>query len=353
MQATRLVPAFLFGAAIAAQSFTVSPSAYATQQGNASNPIPFYNANARYQQIHGDLKGAPKVIQAMAVRRGAGTQANAGPRSLQLTVVMANSDITKVTPTFAANYVGAPVTVMPKTSVNFPDWTTSGGNPEPWSIVLPFTTPFVYTGLNDLLWEWVVENNSGASQSYAADVYNGITPDMMSSTNTTIGTPCTATGQTRPMSYGPRCYTSRALGGLYFRGTALYGVPNQPALIMIGIVNPNLPVPGLCTNLYVLPQWSFPSIASASLGSFSMPDVLVPYDPTWQGQKLYSQALSLDTGQTGLPFALSAGIENVIPGMQPPGAAPIVRIFDINSAASSVGMVNFYAYGLIVRFTHP
>lgn len=336
-----------------AQSYTVSPLANTTTQGTASNPIPFQYAASRYQQIHGDLKGASKVIQGMSVRRGSGTQTNAVARTLDLTVTFANSDITKVSATFAANYVGTPTTVFPKASVNFPDWTVSAGSPEPWSIVVPFTTPFVYIGTNDLLWEWAVENNTGSTKSYAADVYSGITADMVSSTNVILGVSCKATGQTNPMSYGPRCYSSRALNSFYFKGTALYGAINQPSAILLGVTNPNLSPPGFCTNVYTDGLVVFPSVANATIGSFATPDLLIPYNPGFVGAKLYSQAVSADLGQPGFPVALSAGVENTLPALAAPGVVPIVRAFDLTSATIPVaGTVNFYAYGIIVRFTH-
>ncbi len=349
----RMIPAaLLLCAALAAQSYTVSPAAYTSAQGNATNPIPFQYLAARYQQIHGDLKGAPAVIQGMSVRRGAAAQANAIARTLDLTVRCANSDITKVSATFAANYIGATTTALPKTSVNFPDWTVSGGNPEPWSIVVPFTVPFVYVGINDLLWEWAVENNgTGSGKSYAADAYSGISADMLSAPNVTLGTPCTATGQPQPMSYGPRCYSSRALNSFYYKGTALYGAPNSPSAILLGVVNPNLQVPGLCTNVYTDGLVSFASVSAGTLASFSTPDLLIPFNAAWVGVKLYSQAASIDTGRPGIQVALSAGIENTLPALQPAGVTPIVRIFDTTSATNATGTVNFYAYGLVVRFT--
>ncbi len=356
MRTVPALAALLVSAAAIAQSYSVSPPAHANTQGNASNPIPFYNANARYMQIHGDLKGTPRVMQGMSIRRGqVGTQTNATARTLDLTVLMANSNIQTTSTTFAANYLGTPTVVKPKGTVNFPDWTASGGTPEPWTIVIPFTAPWPYLGTNDLLWEWLVENNTGSTLAYYADIYSGLTgpnQDMTQATQTAIGTGCTATGQSRPMTVSARSYTSNALQGFYFRATGSSGPLNAPSNMMIGIVNPNLTVPGLCTNLYTLPMWYFPTTSHNTTGSITMPDVLVPWNPGYQGAKLYTQAISLDAGQTGLPLALSNGLETVIPAMTPPGSSPIVRIFDLNSATATTAIVNYYAYGLIVRFTH-
>jgi hypothetical protein len=355
MHVRHLLVAAALGGGLAAQTFTVAPAPYANQQGNANNPIPFYNTNARYQQIHGGLRGTPRLISAMAVRRGNNTNVNAVARTLDLTVLLADAEFTQTSPTFAANYRSTPTLVFPRAQVNFPDWTVTGGTPEPWSIVIPFVTPHLYVGTTDLLWEWVVENNSsGTTQAYAADVYSGLTGanlDMLNATSTRLGVGCMATGAASAMSYSPRCYTSRSLNSLYFRGTALNGVIGAPSVILLGGTNPNLTFPGLCTTLFVDPLVTFPSVASAT-GSFTMPDVLVPYDPNWVGARLFSQAVSTDPGQLGLPLALSNGIENVIPAMQPPGVEQVIRLFDTSSATATVGLVNYYAYGLIVRFTH-
>ena len=50
--------------------------------------------------------------------------------------------------------------------------------------------------------------------------------------------------------------------------------------------------------------WHPVGLVSDATGSFSTPDLLVPYTPALQGAKLYSQAVSYDPGQPGLPVEL-------------------------------------------------
>jgi hypothetical protein len=159
------VTALLIGSLCA--QYTVSPAANANVQGNAANPYPLSFANGRYQQIHGDLRGTPLVLRGMSLRRGNRAQPLATPRSVTLTVLCADSDLTKTSPTFAANYAAPPTTVFPAGQVGLPDWRTSGGTPEPWSIVVPFTVPFGYLGTTDLLWEWSLANNTATTDYFA------------------------------------------------------------------------------------------------------------------------------------------------------------------------------------------
>ena len=83
------------------------------------------------------------------------------------------------------------------------------------------------------------------------------------------------------------------------------------------------------------------------------PDILVPFNAAWVGVHLYAQAATADPGQPGIPLALSDGMDKVLPSISPPAsAAPIVRIFEGTSTTAVVGTVNYYSYGLIVRFTN-
>ena len=348
-----LTPVLLLSALpLAAQSYLVSPAAYTSTQGNSTNPLGFSSAQARYQQIHGDLRGMPRVFTGMSLRRGATANTTATARTLDLTVTLADSRLRQVTPTFAANYASSPMTVLPKMSVNFPDWTVSGGSPEPWTVVVPFTVPYVYLGQIDLLWEWAVENNTGATQNYSADAYSGLLlGDLTQATHTTLGVGCTATSQMNPLNFGPRAYTSAGLDAFYYKGTALNGPPNVPAAILFGLSNPNLTFPGLCTTVHTDGLISFSSMTSAA-GSWSMPDLLLRWDPAWQGLKIYAQGVCTDFGQPGLPLALTNGVETVVPGMGSAPPAQIIRIFNTTSSTATTGTVNYYSYGLIVRFTH-
>lgn len=338
----------LLTAGLAAQSYTVSPSAFTNTPGGNSNTIPFWSATHRYQQIHGDMKGTPRVILGMSLRKGTSTSSSGIARTLDVEVSMCNSNFAASSTTFAANYVGTPVVVLPRQTVNLPDWTFSQGTPEPWSIVIPYTTPWPYTGQNDLLWEWVIHSTTSTG-SYFADAYSGSNADRANATIVNLGTGCLATGKTSVMSQTLTCYTTTSNKKLNF-GLSGANAPNSvPAAVMVGPVNPNLTVPGLCEKVFVVPLWTLPVTTSAS-GGISVPLFQADYDPNWAGAKLYVQSVAVDVGQSGLPFALSRGQEATLPVLSP-GAYPIQRIWS-NSNTATTGSKETYAYGLVTRFTH-
>ncbi len=342
-----LLVSFLVAGGLAAQNYTVSPASFATKAGSA-NTIPFWSATHRYQQIHGDLKGTPRVIQGVSLRKGGGNQTTAGARTNTMTVLMANSSYVNSSTTFAANYAGTPITVVPSTTVNLPDWTQATSSPEPWTLVVPFTVPFPYTGQQDLLWEFQIHATTSTGY-YSADAYSGSADDTRQATFVNLGTGCLATGFSKPMAQSSRMFSTQSTGLLSFTLSTVNAPVNAPSSIWLSPVNPNLTIPGLCEKLFSLGTWAF-SLTASSTGTVSLPTVTTQHDANWAGQKLYIQTLSIDLGQTGLPFALSQGQEATLPGFGP-GATPIQRIW-ANSDTATTGSKETYPYGLITRFTH-
>jgi hypothetical protein len=347
MQLQSTLPILLLATGLAAQSYTVSPASYAAKAG-VGNTIPFWSATHRYQQIHGDLKGTPRLIIGLSLRRGPGTQTSAVARQIDVTMLMANSSFANSSTTFASNYIGTPTTVRPRGSLNLPDWTTSQGTPEPWTIVVPFPAPFPYPAQQDLVWEWQIHGTS-SSAYYFADAYNGNNDDILNATFQNLGTGCTATGLTKPMTQSVRLYTAFSTKKLNFQLSTASAPANVAASILLGPVNPNLTVPGLCEKIFAIPLWTLPTTSSAT-GLVSWPLTSVDHDASWAGLKLYIQTAAVDAGQPGLPFALSQGQEATLPGFAP-GSTPIQRIW-ANSDTAVTGSKETYPYGLITRFTH-
>jgi hypothetical protein len=340
------LPLFALGTLLPAQSYTVSPAAYEIAPGNGGNTIPFWSATHRYQQIHGDLTTA-RVITALALRRSAGS---GGPaRTLDLEVLMCASSFASSSTTFAANYIGTPTTVRARGSLNLPDWSTSQGSPEPWTLIVPFTTPFPHTAQNDLLWEWVIHATTSTS-TYATDAFSGHSANTrVNAAITNLGTGCVATGKVSPMTQTMQLYTLTSPQTLNFSLTTTNAPNSATSSILIGPVNPNLTVPGLCEKLFSIGLWTLPATSSAS-GTISQPVVSAPFSAAWVGLKLFVQTASIDAGQPGLPFALSRGQQGVIPPLFP-GPVPIQRIWS-NSSTATTGSKETYPYGLITRFTH-
>lgn len=340
-----LLPALLLGGLLSAQSYTVSPPGYASTSGNSSNTFPLNYPSGRYQQVHGDLKGTPRLLQGLSLRKGSTTSSTGTARTVSLTVIAGDSNYALASTTFASNYVGTPVTVKPQGTVNCPDWTTSQGTPEPWSIVIPFTVPFPYTGVHDLAWEFLLHSNT-ASGSYFADAASS--SDTANAIFTTHGTGCIVGANRSPMTQRLRIYTAAAAKTLNLTGTIAFAPPSVPALTMLSPVNANLTIPGLCEKLYVLPIWQFATVTNSS-GSSTLPAVATTHDPNWAGLKLFAQTVAPDVGQTGIPLALTSGLEATLPGFAT--TFNVARVYYRGSTTSASGTLQT-GYGLITRLTH-
>lgn len=102
-----------------------------------------------------------------------------------------------------------------------------------------------------------------------------------------------------------------------------------------------MPIPGLCSNLYV--SGVFGSIVGTSPSSghwTNTPKFEVPYNPVWIGAKVYSQTVCIDANQTGgvIPVCVSRGEENVIPALGP-APYPVSSIYTVGSSSATSGSV--------------
>ncbi len=336
--------ALLLASSLAAQSYYVSPTEFTNYRGTSNNTFPFNYAAGRYQQIHGDMKGSPKVLQAMTFRR---SQFSTPARSILLTINLGDSSYAARSATFASNFTGTPVNVLPQTTVNFPDWTTSSGLvPEPWTTLIPFTTPFPYTGVNDLCWEFLVDGNSTTS-SRPTDAYGSST--TMYAALAPLGTGCIVGTNTLPMTQTMNVTVSSSTTNLSFGGSIARGPASAAAVMMVGIVNLDLTIPGLCEKLFPFTVWSF-NINLSTSGSGSMTTLSTPHNAAWAGAQVFSQTAALDANQPGLPVALSNGTAVTLPPF-PPAPIDVCRIYSSGSSSATSGSLGSN-YGLIVRWTH-
>jgi hypothetical protein len=349
MKISPFLAPLLLCATLAAQNYTVSPGQYTSTSGNSNNTIPFWSATHRYQQIHGDMQGAPRVMLGMSLRKAAITLSSGVARSSDVTILMCDSNIASASTTFASNYIGTPTTVLPKTTINLPDWTSSQGTPEPWTVVIPFRVPWPYTGVNDLMWEWVIDATT-ATSTYAADACSQATVERRNGAIGNNGSGCVATGNTATMKQALELYTLNTTNTLNLPLTTINCPASVAGAILVGPTNPALSVPGLCERVYSDGLWTFGAGSNAS-GVITLPAVSTAHNNAWVGLSLYVQTIAVDVGQSGLPFALSQGQQGTIPSMPPTGGAAVQRIWS-NSNSATTGSRESYPYGLIVRFTH-
>jgi hypothetical protein len=345
-----LLAGLALAASPAAQSYTVTPAANATKVGTASNTYPLYFQAGRYQQLHGDLKGTPRIMTALSLRKGGYTSSSAGAaRTLTCTLLVSNTNFGLPSTTFSANYDGTPVTAMPRGTVNLPSWSTSQGTPEPWTVHFPFATPYPHPGQKDFLWELQI-HASTSSVPYFADTVG----DSTLTSGAALGSGCISGGQTNNHRLTGYLSTATHDNSLRLIPNSSYGPATAAIALLAGTVNPNLTVPGLCETLFVVPLWTFSGVTTATGSWLPGPVAVVTHDASWVGVPLYAQLAALDASQSGIPLSMSNGRSIPVPPMNTASPAPLYRIWNASSDVAATGSTDslWGGYGLITRVTH-
>jgi hypothetical protein len=344
--------ALVLGAVVlpaAAQWSAVAPAHYATWEGTSLSGVPFSGTAfpVRLQQVHDEPSGAVRSIQFLAFRSSAvAPDLRFQRRTVDVDVWMGHGSLAGVTSNFAANYLAPPQNVFVRRTVNTPDY--SGGStssPAPFDLRFLLDAAFVHNGVDDFVWEVNVFGASGTGSAVPLDsVVSGM--NLVIPSNYELnGTGCT---------FGARPMTLRPTGSL--QGfpvnawiqdwTATDAPPSSPAVLMVGTTNPNLPVPGLCTNLYVLPLLQAGGTTDGA-GSFdpfppTAPTPRIPYSASSVGARLEAQVAVVDV--TG-PLRLYAtnGASTILPPWTP--AVGIARLYQTPTVAPSLSTTT----GLVVE----
>ena len=350
-----LLSILVVAATAAAQSYTVTPSAVGTGEGNSNNTFPWSFSTGRYQQIHGDLRGTVRTITALSLRRDGSLPAfaSATARTIDAEYFMADSDYAVASATFATNYAGTAMNVVTRKMINLPDWTAATPQPAPWTFTVPLDTPFVHTGVKDLVWEVVIHSNT-ATGTYPADTYQATLSNSGTHLSTGSTTGCLATGRTSRMTLSASQTTNWTTQLMTLSYTGSQAPASAGSAFLLGTVNPNLVVPILCANLYVDQVFLSINATASSTGTFSSGTISVPYNPVLVGFKIHAQGAALDAGQTaGLPVAVTNGLQTTFAAMPPAptNADKVARIYASGSASATTGSLGTY-YGLVVQLTH-
>lgn len=331
--------ALLLCPGLSAQTTTLtSPAAVTTVDGASNSAFPFTATSNRFQQTITDFKGSPRLFKSVALRPDQGYSCpNCVTRTVEVQITMAHTDITKTTTTFASNYIGTPVVVFPRQKVTLPTRKGPYGSVPAPDFTFIFKTPFPYDGKQDFLVDIQTWNASpsGTGNEYYGDYASTRTYAQRVS----IGTGCTATGKSAAMSIGSYCSSqpdsnNNASHRFYWYGAN--AVDNGAGLIIAGVKNPNLTVPGLCTNLYADFVLLFPVTFDAA-GAYSLV-IYAPFEPGWVGATVYAQAMAIDTGRTGIPLSLSNGVSSKFYGYH--GFARRLQHFSDGSATTGALYTN-------------
>ena len=271
-------------------------------------------------------------------------------------MLLANTVCANVSTTHANNYLGTPTTVFTKKFVNAPDWTALPASaPAPFNFKVIFDSQWVYTGVNDLLYEIRVAQNTYAGTAFTNYPYDfdyiGQSSAVFSTTATGVanGTGCTSTGMTSLFKLTGSIYTHpnrlrMAMGTTYAPATT-------PVSLYLDTVDSNLTIPGVCAVLHALPTIEIPLGTSTATGSIATKTFdNLPYNSSFPGVQLHFQAIALDLGQAGLPVTLSNGLIVTI-ASPPANVGTIARVYSYLSGAS-VTAPSQWTGGIITQFEY-
>lgn len=327
----------------AQQSFT-SPLGQDNLEGN-SDFATFFTPR-RFQQIDATQIGRPSPIQRLAFRRnGTFTGSNSLARTATMTVTMGHGDYAQLDPVFDNNYRGVPaMTVFLPKTVNIPDWTQLPPvAPAPFDLTLAFDQTFIYDGVQALVFDVIVENLSRSGDMYV----DRVNLSNIRNSGTQLGTGCTATGRTATFSHFLAMLTyapDNPTYSLRLEHSGSNAPSSAPVSLVLGVVDPMLAVPGLCSTLRTLPLIELPRSPSSASGFLATEFIDLPMDPAFAGAVITSQYASPDMGQPGLPLAVSSGRSTVVPA-----APPVLRCAYHFASPSSPSATVFSGMGVIVQ----
>lgn len=313
----------------------VLPAPMATAFGGSDNSIPFTWSPVKYQQVFlgSDLPRA-FTMAGISVRRDEGAiRAHNISVELEIQVGYTTRTPTSMSTTFAANFdSGAPVQVVPRGVVDFPDQPlTPPANPGDFYFTIPWPIHFAWTPVpgRNFLVQVTIHGNSFGNQiwGYPLDACGGDTARL-------FGAPASATtGRLEPhygLVLGFRELTHTAVPVLSspekpqidndFPVHLTQARPSSFALLLFGISDTSwngLPLPfdlrliGApgCSLLASGEDMQVVPTDAAGAGSFTY---LIPNNIYLLRGRFYNQYLVRDPAANGLGFVVSNGGAGVI-----------------------------------------
>ncbi|MFO1054461.1 MAG: hypothetical protein U1F36_19750 [Planctomycetota bacterium] len=299
-----------------AQSVSPSPF-FATRDGDLSMPYVFTQPS-RQQQIHGDLIGNPMVLQSLTFRRDGSANGTAHAvvpgKTITLSIVLADSvDCSAATNTFANNVTGNAVTVFSGTVSTPAIWgVTAKKSPTDFDFQFPIT-PWFYAGAGSFLWD-ATSSATSDNTRINLDAAQSAFPLFSLCSYEMHGTGC-------PLVSGPFELrgTGQNLGGLgaYTVGVTATGMPTTtPGVWIVGFLALDLPIPGVCANLW--PQYAVSVPTTSDATGKATPYFQVPSNPAWLGLPMEMQMAYADASLPfPVPVALSNGLTYRVEPMEP------------------------------------
>ncbi len=337
--------------------FTTSPQGYEYVEGGSdSRDLLGTEPRLRYQQIDATNTRTLASRDRVAFRRDGWLFDNPayGPRTIELELVLGESNLKTISTTFATNYRANTAVAVARKFISFQDWSLRPAVPPATETnVILLDQQWSYLGKvatgNDLLWEVRVFSNSQAGQDYPFDfdyvvpnaTFGPVTPS--SSTNLVLSPGCVV-GGTRQVLW-PAVLNHGTKFELV--ATSAQGPLGMPHFLLLDAQDLALSLPALCNPLHALAA-TLPMGVSNPIGEASV-QLNFAHNPWLIGRDLYLQAAAPDLGRPGIQVSLSSGVQVAVPPDPPTPAIGRVWALDPTAATATVGPV---AGGIILYTNH-
>ncbi|MCA8943721.1 MAG: hypothetical protein KDB80_14255 [Planctomycetes bacterium] len=335
--------------AVPAQT-VVSPASRTLVEGSASTSYPLGRADGRFQQIHADLPPTLTSIVGHAFRRDAiSTRGSIAAFSVDLEVRVSVAATTPATAstTFANNHGPSPVTVLPRTILNFPATGRPNADPAPtFEYVIPYATPFSFPAGSTLCVETIVYGNTTSSGndrnfSLLLDAHELRTDGKIDQPGFRFGTGCAAPGQSAT-HYG-RLDLSRDNGlvdlVIESRNAAATTDPTQPTMtaLVLGTAAISTPWSWLPNCTQYSPFDLVLTLAGVTDAAGDLDETLAGFEALPDGFRFVAQLVSGNLATGDLTFADASWMTIPTPD---PTTLPAVRISAANDHTAATGSVS-------------
>jgi hypothetical protein len=336
-------------AILPAQTSLVSPAFYVNEEGTTTASLPFGTPNStasyplRSQQVIGGLRGQPRVFRSLAFRRDGQRAASTlfDARSIDFELFLGHGNVASASSTFASNYTTPRQQAFARRTFSVPGIADLPRVvPAPFLVRITFDQPFLYSGAADVVWEaGAFSQLQGPGTLTPVDAaisgMNLVMPSGYRMNGRGCNVPPTSTSEMELRSTGS--LQNFPVNAWILAFSATNCPPNAAGALLLGLSNPNTPVPGLCTNLMVTPMVTVPGTVPASgpwlpLGNIA-PSPRIPYLAAFVGVLLEAQAAALDPAQ---PFALKVAASNGT-SVRLNDWTPTFQVAQISEAGTSTG----------------
>lgn len=336
----------LTSVAFAQTQYFTSPKGFNLSEGNTEvfTSQPFYGANTRFQFLDGTQAGtSSKVLKSLELRRRPTEVPGPYPaRTTNLTVILAHTTQATASTTFATNYKGGLSTTVFSGSFNLPDFSAGPvAMPAPWSILIPYTTNFVYNGTDDLLVELQCAGTTPASTQYPLDCVDAVAvPGGYSVYNG--NEPCTVSGHSFPFWSNVNNDPTFAGNVVSYDFYATDAPNSQPGAVILGLGQIYNDLGGaLCAHIQPTLDITIPVTTSAigDIGTAGAPIALSYAYPGFV-HKVFVQFVALNPTSTNtIPVALSDDIKYTVGDT---GPYALTKVSTTTSSTATTGTLSSF-----------